>query len=54
MPEGVNATVDAMQPTEGDAVLNRTAPEAERPQLTPSYHPVLASCNLGDSPFPMT
>jgi hypothetical protein len=52
--DGVHAAMDAMQPTEGDAVVDRPAAEPERQQLTPGYHSVLASRYHCDRPFPPT
>jgi hypothetical protein len=39
--DGVDGTVDAVQPAAGRAVLNGSCTEAELPQLSESHHTVL-------------
>jgi hypothetical protein len=50
MPDGIDAPVHRMQPTAGYAVIDRSAAEPERHQLSTRNDTVLASGELGELP----
>ena len=54
MADRLDATVDAVQPTAGNTVLDGSTPKAQRLELTPGYNAMLASRQLRDSPLPAT
>jgi hypothetical protein len=50
----VDAAMDRVQTGGGEPMSNRSAAEAERQQLAPGYHTVLAPRHLRDHPLSAT
>ncbi len=48
MTNRIDASVDRMQPANGEPVLDRSTPEAQLHELTSRNHPVLARREPGD------
>jgi hypothetical protein len=46
--DGEDAAVQRMQPPQRDTMIDRAAPDAQRRQLRPRHHAVLARREVGD------
>jgi len=51
MPDGVDATMDRVQPTSGDPMIDRSRAQPERHELPASNDAVLAGRKRGDLPI---
>jgi hypothetical protein len=54
MSDRIHATMDRVQSASGYPMIDRSAPEPERRELSARHHTVLASRKLGDVPVTPT